>query len=63
MSSTSKYDLKEPGYNLLGGILIICGVYLLVFDSKRVESSESKEVEAEGTLTSNAKGENQEPLL
>lgn len=36
---TSKYDIAEPGYNLLGGIVIIIGLYMLIYDNKKQEAA------------------------
>lgn len=42
-SCTSKYNLSKPGYNLLGGILIIAGLYFLVADALKTEKLKRQE--------------------
>ena len=32
---TSQFDLEEPGWNLLGGVIIIGGLFLLIYDNTR----------------------------
>ena len=43
-------DLDEPGYNLLGGLLIIAGLFMLIVDNKNEHTQEVTIVEQSSLL-------------
>merc|ERR1711865_1157784 len=45
-SFTSKYDLTKPGYNMIGAVGIVIGLYLLIGDHLK-EAKEKAAAEAE----------------
>ena len=42
-SLTSKYDLTKPGYNMLGALIIVLGLYLLIASHLKEEKEQEEQ--------------------